>query len=253
MSLLKKESKHILNEDMKENYHSQYAVTKKGVSNKSLLLLSLMTACALIMAFLYTKLSLDKIKAILIVGLVVNIIIFITVLIKYFTKGYIGKIGAILFALSEGLIIGYFSMLATKLAHGDIIPVAILGTLVVCLITNVLYRKNIVKVNRGFISFVFIATLSLAVFYLVMFIGSFFGLNHSFLLNGSVLGILIASIGILLGAMNLIIDYAAVDEAINEGLDNQYEWTLAFNILNSVEMIYVDTVRLLINLSERFG
>jgi uncharacterized YccA/Bax inhibitor family protein len=92
-------------------------------------------------------------------------------------------------------------------------------------------------------------TLGAMFFYLSLIVGSLFGLNTSFMFDGSPLAIGISVIMLLLASLNLFVDYFMVDSFIEQGTDRSYEWYLAFGLTVTIVWVYIEALRLVQNLT----
>ena len=79
-----------------------------------------------------------------------------------------------------------------------------------------MYKTGILKASNKFIKGVFVATAAIGIFYLVSFIASFFTSAISdYLFANPLIGVIISIIIVVVAALNLILDFNAIESAAN--------------------------------------
>ncbi len=159
-------------------------------------------------------------------------------------------ISAPIYAVFEGLLLGGLSAVFESM-YGGIVMRAVLLTLAVFFAMLFLYRSGIIKVTEKLKMGIFAATAGIAVVYLVSFIGSFFGMQMSFLYGNSNLSIGISLFIVAIAALNLVLDFSFIEEAAGAGAPKYMEWYGAFGLMVTLIWLYLEILRLLSKLASR--
>lgn len=224
-------------------------VTKNGVVMKTLLLLALVAITAVITAsMLWEKIANGDAGSVF--GLAfVAIFATLGVAILICFKPNLAKPLGFAYAILEGFLLGVISASAMHFDGGQVVATALFITIAIVIATNILYTTGIIKVNRKFVSIIFMMTVGAFFFYLILIVGSLFGLDTSFMFDGSPLAIGISLLMLLIASLNLFVDYFMVDAFIEQGTDRSYEWYLAFGLTVTIVWIYIEALRLVQNLT----
>ena len=159
-------------------------------------------------------------------------------------------ISAPIYAVFEGLLLGGLSAVFESM-YGGIVMRAVLLTLAVFFAMLFLYRSGIIKVTEKLKMGIFAATAGITVVYLVSFIGSFFGMQMSFLYGNSNLSIGISLFIVAIAALNLVLDFSFIEEAAGAGAPKYMEWYGAFGLMVTLIWLYLEILRLLSKLASR--
>jgi len=154
------------------------------------------------------------------------------------------------YAVCEGFLLGGISATFEQ-AYPGIVTQAVAGTFAAFFSMLILYKSGIIKCSDKFRSVLFISTLSVAVVYLVNFIGSFFGYNIPLINTASNFGIIFSLIVILIASFNLIIDFDFVERGVAQMFPKKYEWYAAFGLMVTLIWIYLEVLKLLAKLNDR--
>jgi uncharacterized YccA/Bax inhibitor family protein len=114
-----------------------------------------------------------------------------------------------------------------------------------------LYSLRIVKVTSRFATGVIAATGGFVLLYMVVWLLSLLGVNFSFLYAPTPLGIGISVLIVILGALNLTLDFGFIEHAAAAGAPRFMQWYGAFGLMLSLIWIYVSVLRLLALLRAR--
>ena len=169
-------------------------------------------------------------------------------LISSLVTAFIPKISPItapIYAVSEGILLGYISKLA-DLKFPGIVVSAILLTLALTLATLLIYRRNPAvagKITRG----VMIATFGVFLTYLVTFVLGFFGISLPIFGSGPI-GILFSVAVIVIATLNLIVDYDFILKNVSQGAPKYMEWYSAYGLMVTLVWLYIEILRLLTKL-----
>jgi uncharacterized YccA/Bax inhibitor family protein len=157
------------------------------------------------------------------------------------------------FALLEGLFVGSVSAYYNFAKYPGIIMQAVLLTLVVTLVMYLLYRYRIIRVTKQLRSVIIIATISLAVFYLVQWIGfAIFNTTiGAFTMASTPLGIGFSVVVVCLAALNLLLDFDMIEKGAEMKAPKFMEWYSAFGLLVTLVWLYLEILRLLSKLKDR--
>ena len=160
------------------------------------------------------------------------------------------------FALLEGLFVGSVSAYydyAFRTSYPGIVMQAVGLTLIVALVMFVLYQTRIIRVTNKFRSIITIATISIAVFYLIQWIASFaFGFTIGAFTNASTpLGIGFSVVVVCLAALNLLLDFDMIEKGVEGRAPKYMEWYGAFGLLVTLVWLYLEILRLLSKLKDR--
>jgi uncharacterized YccA/Bax inhibitor family protein len=115
-----------------------------------------------------------------------------------------------------------------------------------------LYKFNIIRATQKFKAIIMTATAGIAIFYLVLWVLSFFHVAMpGFLYQGSALGIGFSLFVVALAAMNLILDFDMIEKGAEMGAPKYMEWYGAFGLLVTIVWLYMEILRLLSKLNRR--
>ncbi|MCU0277731.1 MAG: Bax inhibitor-1/YccA family protein [Candidatus Nanopelagicales bacterium] len=162
------------------------------------------------------------------------------------------KAGVVLsYSLVEGVFLGGVSMfyqdfVAASGSDANIISQAVLGTFVAFAVMLVLYRTRIIKVNGTFMKIMMVAMVSYLVIALASFVAALFGVGGGWGFYGvGGLGLLLCVAGVALAAFSLNLDFAAIEQGINEGLPSQYSWQMTLGLVVTMVWLYLEILRFL--------
>jgi len=173
----------------------------------------------------------------------------ITALVTAFRPKSAG-ISAPIYAIFEGLLLGGISAIFESMYPGVVMR-AVLLTLAVFFAMLFLYRSGIIKVTKKLQMGIFAATAGIAVVYLVSFIGSFFGMEFSFLHGNSNFSIGFSLVVVAIAALNLVMDFSFIERATESGSPKYMEWYGAFGLMVTLIWLYLEILRLLSKLASR--
>ena len=142
-------------------------------------------------------------------GALGGLVVALVITFKKEWSGYLAPAYAILEGLFVGAISAYFNFIFQEKYPG-IITHAVLITFAVAASMYLLYTLRIIKVTDKLRSIIFVATASIAVFYLLSWILGFFGIQFAFLTTGSTFGIIFSLAVIAIAALNLVLDFTVL-------------------------------------------
>ena len=184
----------------------------------------------------------------MITGLIGGII----TLIITIRKKHLSPITVPVYAMFQGLMLGGISFMYGQLFEGIVFN-AIMITVSILISLLFAYRSGIIKATENFKLGVFAATGGLALFYLISFIGSFFGLGFSVMdpTNASLFSIGFSLVVIVIASLNLVLDFDFIEEGAEKGAPKYMEWYGAFGLIVTLVWLYLEVLRLLAKLSSR--
>jgi uncharacterized YccA/Bax inhibitor family protein len=151
---------------------------------------------------------------------------------------------AILYALAYGAVLGVTSHYYDARWDGIVLQ-AIIATLAVFSATWLLFTTGIIKPTGKLMAFVTIGMIGLLLVWGFAWFMSLFGVNFRFLNEPSILGIAFAAFAVLLGALNLPLDFNFVKMSAAAGAPKYMEWYGAYGLMLSMIWMYVSILRLL--------
>lgn len=183
-------------------------------------------------------------------GALGGLVVALVITFKKEWSGYLAPAYAVLEGLFVGAISAYFNFIFQEKYPG-IITHAVLITFAVAASMYLLYTLRIIKVTDKLRSIIFVATASIAVFYLLSWIMSFFGIHFSFLTTGSTFGIIFSLAVIAIAALNLVLDFDMIEKGSELGAPKYMEWYGAFGLLVTLVWLYLEILRLLAKMNSR--
>ena len=172
---------------------------------------------------------------------------FIAALVVCFTKN---KIFTPVYAVCEGLFLGGISAVFNA-AYPGIVFQAVAATFAAMFSMLALYRLKIIQCSDKFRSVIFIATISIAVLYLMQWVGSFFHYSIPGIFGSGTVGIAFSVIVTGIAALNLILDFDFIERGAANMLPKDYEWYGAFGLMVTLVWLYIEILRLLAKLRDQ--
>lgn len=221
-------------------------MTINGTVNKSfiMLVLLLMTAFYSWNVFLSGRLNSFMLLfyGALIGGLVVAII-------TVFKKEW-APVTAPIYALLEGIVLGFLSSLFESMFPGIVIQ-AVALTLGVLLLLLVIYKSGFIKVTDNFRMGVFAATGAIFLIYIVTWILGFFGKGVPYIHESGWIGIGFSLFVVVIASLNLVLDFDFIEKGAHHKAPKYMEWYGAFGLMVTLIWLYIEILRLLAKLRSR--
>lgn len=197
--------------------------------------------------FVWSKFSLGHTDMGMMLTSIGGIVGFISALIIAFAR-----VAALvpLYAACEGLLLGGLSAMFES-SYPGIVAQAVAGTFAALFSMLILYRAGLIRCTEKFRSVVFISTASIAVIYIVDFIGRFFNYAVPIINTATNAGIGFSLIVIVIAALNLIIDFDFIEQGSARMYPKKYEWYGAFGLLVTLVWLYVEILNLLAKINSR--
>jgi uncharacterized YccA/Bax inhibitor family protein len=175
----------------------------------------------------------------------------IAALVLNFKKQW-GSFLAPVYALAEGVFLGgisaYFNDAFAKTAPG-IVMQAVMLTFGVVVAMFALYRFGIIKATEKFKAVVVMATMGIAVFYLLSWILGMFHIQMPLIHESTTWGIVFSLVVVVIAALNLILDFDFIEQGAKRGFPKYMEWFGAFGLLVTIVWLYLEILKLLAKLA----
>ena len=232
-------------------------MTRAGTAGKAGILLAL---CVFSASFTWTQVAAGNTGIIMPSLLVGGLGGFIMAMIVSFRPNT-APITAPIYAVLEGLVLGAISAMYAQRGRDDvtgnptfqsgIVIQAVLLTFAVAFGVFTLYRLNILKATEGFRRMIVGATIGIMVFYLVNMVLSMFNVNLGYSMSSSPIAIGINLVIAGVAAMNLVLNFDDIDQAVRMGAPKKMEWYGAFGLMVTLVWLYLELLRLLSRLQGR--
>lgn len=181
------------------------------------------------------------------VGTVSALIAFVTSLVVAFRRT-VSPALVLLFAALEGLFVGAMSKMFENIANGAV-GQAVFATFVAAAATLGAYKFFNIRVTSRFRQVVSIATMAFVGVMLVNFLLSLAGINlglRSAAGELNLLGLVISAIAVVLGVLNLVLDFDYVENGVRMGAPANESWKAAFGLTATLVWLYIEILRLVV-------
>lgn len=155
-----------------------------------------------------------------------------------------------IYAFFEGLLLGTISIMYDN-THPGIAANAMTLTFGILALMLFCYRTGLLRATPVFTRTVIMATVGIAIVYVVDVVMSLFGMAVPMIHQTGPLGIGLSVLIAGVASLNLILDFAAFENAAQGRAPKYMEWYLGFALLLTLVWIYVEMLRLLSKLSRR--
>jgi uncharacterized YccA/Bax inhibitor family protein len=174
---------------------------------------------------------------------------FILALVTIFKQNW-AMVTAPAYALLEGLFLGGASALF-ELRFPGIAMQAVALTFGTAFCMLMAYRSGLIRATQKFTLGVVAATGGIAVFYLITMILGVFHISVPILYGNSPLSIAISLFVVGIAALNLILDFAFIEQGAAQGAPRYMEWYGAFGLMVTLVWLYLEILRLLSKVRSR--
>jgi uncharacterized YccA/Bax inhibitor family protein len=222
------------------------SMTILGTVRKIFALLALVVLSSGFTWYLFATQGMQVVTPLMLLGAIGG---FIVALVTIFKKEWAG-ITSPIYAVLQGLFIGGLSSMLETQYPGVVIQAVGLtfGTLF-CLLGA--YRSGLIRATEKFKLGVISATGGIAVFYLVSFLLSLFGMDMSFMHGSGLFSIGLSLVVVVIAALNLVLDFDFIEQASYNGAPKYMEWVGAFGLMVTLIWLYIEILRLLVKLMGR--
>ena len=174
---------------------------------------------------------------------------FILAMVTIFKKQW-APVTAPAYALCEGLFLGGISAVF-ELRYPGIALQAICLTFGTLLALLLAYSSGLIRATKKFQIGVMAATGGIALFYLFQMVMGFFHVQFMAVNGSGVIGIGFSVIVVIVAALNLVLDFAYIEQGVNAGAPKYMEWYGGFALLVTLVWLYLEILRLLTKINQR--
>jgi len=228
----------IFDKSLHSNAQSFGVMSIRGTIQKFGFLLIMVMASAMYVWNVYAEGNTSSATTYMLVGAIGGFVVALVMMFKPQWAGYIAPAYGIL----EGLFIGGISAFFNEMFQ---------KTLGVALSMFLLYNFRIISVTNRLRSIIMSATMGIGLFYLIVWILGMFGVNMGFAFDSSPLSIGISLFIVGIAALNLLLDFDAIEKAAEMGAPKYMEWYGAFGLLVTLVWLYMEILRLLSKLNSK--
>lgn len=154
-----------------------------------------------------------------------------------------------LYALCEGLLLGFISAIANKYYPG-VATQAALGTFLALFGMFFFYKTGLVKCTDKFRMVIFNATFAIFWIYVAQLILSLFNITIPHIFSNSPIGIGFSLIVVAIATFNLIVDFDNIERYAGN-VDKHLEWYFGFSLMVTIVWMYIEILNLLMKLQSR--
>lgn len=156
----------------------------------------------------------------------------------------VNAVTALVYSAFEGLFLGAVSRAFEQWRSGIVVQ-ALTGTVMVAVGMLIVYRIGAIRVTPKFTRVVVGATFGLVGLMVVNLVAGLFHGGGLGLRDGGALAILFSVVCIVVAALNLVVDFDAIEQGIRRGADEKYAWYASFGLVVTLIWLYLEILRLL--------
>lgn len=157
---------------------------------------------------------------------------------------------SVIYTILEAVVVAAISFAFNSIYDGIVLE-AVVCTMAAFFSMLVLFRAGVIKATEKFRAVITTAITAIAVFYIVMFVISFFGIRPDWFYGSSAISIGISVVIVVVAALSLILDFDFIANGENAGLPKYMEWYAAFGLMVTIIWLYLEILRLLAKLKDR--
>ncbi|GAB6450169.1 Bax inhibitor-1/YccA family protein [Bacillus luti] len=223
---------------------SETSMSLSGTISKIALLFIMLLSTSV---FAYTQTVAGKMqnKTIIIFAIISFVLILLT---TFFPK--ISPFTALIYAGCKGVVIGTITALYGAMYNGIVFQ-AILITISIFTVMLILYATKLIQATEKFKSIVLVATLGIAVVYLISFALSFANIQIPYIHESGWIGIGFSLFVVIIAALNLVMDFASIEMGVHYGAPKYMEWFTGLGLLVTLVWLYLEILRLLSKIASR--
>jgi uncharacterized YccA/Bax inhibitor family protein len=174
---------------------------------------------------------------------------FVVALVTTFKKEW-APVTAPVYALLEGLFLGSLSAMF-ELRFPGIAMQSVALTFGTCFCLLLAYRSGLIQPTQKFTMGVVAATGGIALVYFASMILGFFHVQVPGIYGSGPIGIIFSLVVVCVAALNLILDFAVIEQGAQRGAPKYMEWYSAFGLMVTLIWLYLEMLRLLSKFRER--
>lgn len=156
----------------------------------------------------------------------------------------------IVYALTQGAFVGALSKQYETFYDG-IVFLALTATVAVFISMLFLYATGIIKVTQKLRSVIIIATVGIALFYLISLLLSLFNIGVPLITGASTPALIFSIIVVIIASLNLLLDFQVIEYGISQGAPKGFAWFAAFGLMVTIIWLYIEILRMLAILVSR--
>ena len=173
---------------------------------------------------------------------------FVLAMVTIFKKEWAG-VTAPLYALFEGLFLGSLSAVF-EMRYPGIAIESVALTFGTCFCLLLAYRSGMIRATEKFTMGIVAATGGIALVYFASMLLGIFHIQIPGIFGSGPIGILFSVAVVIVAALNLILDFAVIEEGAYRGLPKYMEWYSAFGLIVTLVWLYLEIIRLLSKLRD---
>ena len=156
----------------------------------------------------------------------------------------------VIYAVTQGAFIGALSKQYETFYDG-IVFLTLTATVSVFLGMLFLYATGLIKVTQKLRSVIIIATVGVALFYLISLLLSLFSISVPLITGASTGALVFSIIVVIIASLNLLLDFQVIEYGISQGAPKNFAWFAAFGLMVTIVWLYIEILRLLAILASR--
>jgi uncharacterized YccA/Bax inhibitor family protein len=211
---------------------SANAMTVNGAIHKSALLIAICGAAAW---FAWQTPNTGLFFPSLVLGLLLALVI----AFKPTTAPFLAPV----YAVAEGVALGTISFMFEAKSHGIVLQTLMLTGGVFCAMLGA-YRTGLIRPTKTFFNVIVGATGGICLVYLASLVSGFFH-PFFFIAGNGPWAIFFSLVVCGVAALNLILDFAVIEQGASVGAPKYMEWYSAFGLLVTLVWLYLEILRLL--------
>jgi uncharacterized YccA/Bax inhibitor family protein len=216
-----------------EVFTSTDAATYRGIFLKTTLMI-LIAAFSGYFAVTYLTESLYAL-------LIPSVIIALIAVIVSMRSVRFARVGAIIYALSEGVLLGTITWIM-NIYYPGIATTALVGTASIFTVMLFLYSSRTIRVTTRMRKVMYSILLGILLFFVSSMILRLFGVTIDI---SSSLALGISGLLIVFGALMLTLDFDRAESIVSGEYDKSYEWIVAVGLMVTLVWIYIELLRFL--------
>ncbi len=154
------------------------------------------------------------------------------------------------YAIAKGYFLGAITVFASR-RYPELPLKAIFYTIVTFVVVLFLYKMRIIQVTKKFRSIIYSAIATIFTIYFIGFIFRLFGVSFSFLYSSSWISIAFSVIIITVASFSLLLDFDYIERYLYKA-PKYKEWVATWGLLVTLIWMYLEILRLLKKITNRF-
>lgn len=147
-----------------------------------------------------------------------------------------------LYAMLEGLALGYLSAIVNRVFPGVVLQ-ATVATFIALFTMLILYSTKIISCTQKFRSVMMISITSIFVLYMLQLVLSLFHVSIPFLYSNGPVGIGVSLVIVTVVSFSLIMDFSNIEE-FSSRVDKSLEWYFGFSLMVTLVWLYIEMLQL---------